>query len=259
MKAAQALVDWLATDPTGAGDADYLIMGDLNSYAREDPVTAITVGPDDTANTPDDYTNLVAKYLGTYAYSYVFDGQAGYLDHAASTSLTGQVTGVAEWHINADEPDVLDYDTTFKPPAQDALYEPNAFRTSDHDPTTVGLDPLNYAFAGFFNPVDPRPTLNSMKSGAAVPVKFSLGGDQGLAILAAGFPLSTKIACDSSEPQDQIEQTVTAGASSLRYDAASGQYIYTWKTDKAWAGTCRRFTLMLADGTSHSADFKFTK
>jgi len=143
--AAQALVDWLATDPTGSGDPDFLIVGDLNSYAQEDPIAAIKSGPDDTPNTADDYVNLIAQYVGPYAYSYVFDGQAGYLDHAlASPSLAAQVTGATEWHINADEPDVLDYDTSFKPPAQDALYEPNAYRTSDHDPLLVGINLLNY-------------------------------------------------------------------------------------------------------------------
>lgn len=139
-KAAQALVDWLATDPTGSGDADFLIMGDLNSYAKEDPIRTIQAGADDTAGTVDDWTNLVARDLGTYAYSYVFDGMAGYLDHAlANASIESQVVGVAEWHINADEPDVLDYDTSFKPPAQEALWEPNGYRTSDHDPVLVGL------------------------------------------------------------------------------------------------------------------------
>jgi predicted extracellular nuclease len=143
--AAQALVDWLATDPTGSGDPDFLVLGDLNSYAQEDPIDAIKVGPDDTAGTADDYTNLISHYLGTYAYSYVFDGQAGYLDHAlASASLFGQTTGATEWHINADEPDVLDYDTSFKPAAQDALYESNAYRSSDHDPVMVGLNLVNY-------------------------------------------------------------------------------------------------------------------
>jgi len=139
--AAQALVDWLATDPTGSGDPDFLIMGDLNSYAQEDPIDAIEAGPDGSAGNADDYRNLVAHYLGPYAYSFVFDGQAGYLDHAlASPHLVGQATGAAEWHINADEPDLLDYDTSFKPPAQDALYEPNAYRSSDHDPLVVGLN-----------------------------------------------------------------------------------------------------------------------
>lgn len=139
--AAQALVDWLATDPTGSGDADFIIMGDLNSYAMEDPIDAVKAGSDDIPGTADDYINLISHFQGTYAYSYTFDGQAGYLDHAlANASMFRQVTGTADWHINSDEPDVLDYDTTFKPPSQDALYEPNASRSSDHDAVVVGLE-----------------------------------------------------------------------------------------------------------------------
>jgi predicted extracellular nuclease len=139
--AAEALVDWLATDPTGSGDPDFLIAGDLNSYAKEDTLDEIKQGADDVAGSTDDWTNLIERFIGTYAYSYVFDGMAGYLDHAlANATLNGQVTGAAEWHINADEPDVLDYDTSFKPGAQEALYEPNQYRTSDHDPVLVGLD-----------------------------------------------------------------------------------------------------------------------
>lgn len=138
--AAQALVDWLATDPTGSGDPDFLIMGDLNSYAQEDPIDAVRAGPDDMPGTGDDYTNLIAAYQGAFAYSYVFDGQLGYLDHAlANPTMAGQVTGAADWHINADEPDLLDYDTTFKPPEQEAIFEPNGYRSSDHDPVVVGL------------------------------------------------------------------------------------------------------------------------
>jgi len=138
--AAQALVDWLATDPTGSGDPDFLIMGDLNSYAQEDPIDAVKAGADDTASTTDDYTNLIYDYQGAFAYSFTFDGQAGYLDHAlANGSMVAQVSGAADWHINSDEPDVLDYDTSFKPAAQDALYEPNAYRSSDHDSLVVGL------------------------------------------------------------------------------------------------------------------------
>ena len=140
--AAEALVDWLATDPTGSGDPDFIIMGDLNSYAMEDTIDEIKAGSDDIAGTSDDFTNLINHFQGTYAYSYTFDGQAGYLDHAlANASLLPQVTGTTDWHINSDEPDVLDYDTSFKPAAQDALYEVNAYRTSDHDAVVVGLIP----------------------------------------------------------------------------------------------------------------------
>ena len=139
--AAKALVDWLATDPTGSGDPDFLIMGDLNSYAKEDPIDAIKLGADDTASTSDDYVNLIFQFEGLYAYSYTFEAQAGYLDHAlAINSLASQVTGATEWHINSDEPDVVDYDTSFKPPAQEALYEDNPYRSSDHDAALIGLN-----------------------------------------------------------------------------------------------------------------------
>ena len=129
--AAEALVDWLASDPTGSGDSDFLIVGDLNSYDKEDPIDAILAGG---------YTDLVAQFVGEDAYSYVFDGQTGYLDYQlASSSLTPQVTGATVWHINADEADLIDYDTSFKGPNQDAIYAPDAYRSSDHDPVIVGL------------------------------------------------------------------------------------------------------------------------
>jgi hypothetical protein len=98
--------------------------------------------------------------------------------------------------------------------------------------------------------------LNVMKAGAAVPIRFSLGGDQGLNILAAGYPKSARITCDT-QVVDTIEQTVTASSSGLAYDTATGQYSYVWKTEKAWAGTCRQFTLRLNDGSDHVANFQF--
>ena len=90
-------------------------------------------------------------------------------------------------------------------------------------------------------------------------MKFSLAGNQGLNIFAAGSPTSQKINCDSSDPIDLIEETVTAGGSSLSYDASSNQYNYVWKSDKAWAGTCRQLSVKLIDGTTHVANFKFLK
>jgi hypothetical protein len=146
--AAQALVDWLATDPTSSSDTDFLILGDLNSYALEDPIDAIKLGPDDTASTADDYSDLVANLLGPLAYSYVYDGQAGYLDHAlASASLGAQVTGITDWHINADEPDIFDYNDTVKDTGEatserkgfDVTDASHPYRTSDHDPVVIGL------------------------------------------------------------------------------------------------------------------------
>ena len=130
--AAVALVNWLAADATGTGEANVLIVGDLNSYDKEDPIDAIVAGG---------YSDLIADALGEYAYSYVFSGQWGYLDYAmANGALQSAVTGTTVWHINADEPDILDYNLDFKQPPQQALYEPNAFRASDHDPVIVGIE-----------------------------------------------------------------------------------------------------------------------
>jgi uncharacterized protein len=131
-KAAETLAAWLATDPTGVGDPDILLLGDYNSYAKETPITTITAAG---------YNNLVESFGGPNAYSYVFDGQWGYLDYAfSSPTLTPQVTGVAEYHINSDEPSVLDYNTNFKSAGQlTTLYGRDEFRVSDHDPVIVGL------------------------------------------------------------------------------------------------------------------------
>ena len=78
-----------------------------------------------------------------------------------------------------------------------------AVQASDHEPQVVSL--LSYKFNGFFPPVDNLPTLNDVKAGQAIPLKFSLSGNKGLNILAAGYPQSTKIACDTSVSQDDIE------------------------------------------------------
>lgn len=130
--AANALASWLASDPTSSGDTDSLIIGDLNSYAMEDPIDALKSAG---------YQDLIATYQGVGraegAYSYVFQGEWGYLDHGlASESLVSQVTGADFWHINADEPPALDYQDWNLPANQTT----DEFRSSDHDPVVVGLD-----------------------------------------------------------------------------------------------------------------------
>lgn len=99
--------------------------------------------------------------------------------------------------------------------------------------------------------------MNKVKAGAAIPVKFGLDGNQGLAIFAPGYPKSQPIACDAAASVDGIEQTVTAGASSLSYDAPTDRYTYVWKTQKVWAKTCQRLVLKSNDGTFHRASFTF--
>ena len=116
-----------------------------------------------------------------------------------------------------------------------------------------------FDFRGFFRPVDNAPTLNVVKAGSGIPVKFSLSGDQGLDVFAAGHPVSYGVDCNTSAPLDTVEQTVTAGGSSLSYDVLADQYVYVWKSDKAWAGTCRRLDVTLTDGTRHVVHFKFAR
>lgn len=128
-EAAAELADWIASNPTGTASTDNaLLLGDLNSYAREDPVQALEGAG---------MTNLAGQYLGDEAYSYVYDGQRGTLDYGmASAGLLDNVTGVAEWHINADEPDLFSYSSAFNDPS---FYNADPFAVSDHDPLLVGM------------------------------------------------------------------------------------------------------------------------
>ncbi|MGH3764914.1 MAG: Ig-like domain repeat protein [Pseudonocardiaceae bacterium] len=145
-----------------AGDPDVLIVGDLNSYAGENPIAAL-----ESAG----YTNLAKSFGGPNAYSYVFDGQWGYLDYVmASGSLLPQVTGAGDAHHNADEPSVLDYNTNFKSASQiESLYAPDRFRTSDHDPVLAGLN---------VSPTPtPRATTTTVRLNVVlVPLPLGLGG-----------------------------------------------------------------------------------
>ncbi len=116
-----------------------------------------------------------------------------------------------------------------------------------------------FNWSGFFAPVDNLPVVNLVKAGQAIPLKFSLGGDKGLAILADGYPVSEPVACGTDESLGEIEGIDTAGSSSLAYDPLTNSYILVWKTDDTWSDSCRRLTLKLVDGTTVQLDFKFKK
>ncbi|MGH8947134.1 MAG: ExeM/NucH family extracellular endonuclease [Acidimicrobiia bacterium] len=126
---AEALLDFI--DVLDDDSSGVLAIGDFNSYAMEDPIKTLEAGG---------LTDLVGWRFGDEAYTFVFDGQLGTLDYILSTrSMRNYVDEVMVFHINADEPDILDYDMTFKKDAQDDLYEPIPYRVSDHDPVIVGL------------------------------------------------------------------------------------------------------------------------
>lgn len=103
-------------------DNDVLIMGDLNAYAKEDPIRKFTDAG---------MYDLHRYFHADSSYSYVFGEQAGYLDHAiANQALINQVTGMGAWHVNSDESDEYTYDKS---------NDQTVFRYSDHDPLLVGL------------------------------------------------------------------------------------------------------------------------
>ena len=112
----------------------------MNAYDKEDPIDIIKAGADATPGTGDDFVDMIHEILGEAAYSYLFDGKIGYLDYAlANTTLAEYVADVTIWHINADEADLINYDMSYKKDAQDAIYAPDEYRASDHDPVIITL------------------------------------------------------------------------------------------------------------------------
>ncbi|MDP3820857.1 MAG: ExeM/NucH family extracellular endonuclease [Burkholderiales bacterium] len=132
---AQALRSFITAVQAASGSNDVLVLGDLNAYAQEDPVFELTSAG---------FVDLIGRF-NSFGYSYVFNGAAGRLDHALATpTLSAKTSAATEWHINADEPSVIDYNTEFKQPACATCgpdyYSATPFRSSDHDPVLVGLN-----------------------------------------------------------------------------------------------------------------------
>ncbi|HJE90831.1 MAG TPA: endonuclease/exonuclease/phosphatase family protein, partial [Dietzia timorensis] len=176
VKGAKALANWINTDEDLSRSGRTLVIGDLNSYAKEDPIATL----EDAG-----LENMVAKFGGGDAYSYVFDGQTGYLDHALATAkLAGEIEGVVDWHNNSDEPDINDYNLDFG--RSPAYFEDNPYRASDHDPVIIGFTPGGKGAPGDGGddsdddgepqPSGPLGSLGSIGSGsAALLERFGLG------------------------------------------------------------------------------------
>jgi uncharacterized protein len=124
---AQALNSFVSKLQT-QGETDVLTMGDFNSYLNEAPTGAM-----ENAG----FESLLKRMSANDRYTYVFGGETGALDHGyASQTMRSQVSSVGVWHINADEPPVIDYNTEFKP---DDRYAATPYRASDHDPIILGI------------------------------------------------------------------------------------------------------------------------
>lgn len=133
VEAARALSDWLDAEKTLWGDEDVLIVGDLNSYAFEDPIRLLGERGYPRIESNDDPDN---------DYSFVYNGYSGSLDHVlASPSMRLQIEAVQTWHINADELQQFDYNIDQRSKTERALYQADPYRSSDHDPIIVGINP----------------------------------------------------------------------------------------------------------------------
>lgn len=231
---------------------------DTTTLGTKDFTVTATDNAGNTASTTVTYT-VVDKTAPTIAITAPTDNQsiAQGTPTTAAYSCQDETGGSGVALCNGSVPSGQPIDTatagtkTFTVTATDVA---GNTRTLTHTYIVTGP---TFAFTGFFQPVDNQPTLNTVNAGRAIPVKFGLGGNQGLDVIAAGYPTVTQINCATGVASDEIEQTSTAGSSSLSYDTASGQYTYTWKTTATWANSCRRLTLRFTDGTQRAADFKF--
>ncbi len=162
-----------------------LLVGDFNSYAKEDPIRVLTdynpatserkiVSASHTFIGEQSYEQLGREVTRSYglidlnvkfnkekAISYSYDGELGTLDYAlANPALASKVAGVADWHINSFESSLFEYGSQY---TGSLLKSDNPFSASDHDPIIVDL---------------------RLESDATKPDTSSGGGALGLGLLA---------------------------------------------------------------------------
>jgi hypothetical protein len=231
---AQITVDTLKTKvilPIVGGSAAALATGALPDATGPvitigAPVAAVGAGPGQPGNYP-----LASNQLASYSCSDVNSGTDSCVGPVASGSAFD--TSTVGSH-------------TFTVNAADLIGN-----TSSASRTYNVYWP---GWSGFSKPIDNVKT-NDANAGSSIPLKFSLGGDMGLAIFAAGNPQSRPVSCQTSNPSGPAVPTGTSVGSTLTF--ANGQYTYAWKTDTTWKGTCRQLVVTLKDNTVHTALFRF--
>ncbi|MFC4639493.1 ExeM/NucH family extracellular endonuclease [Deinococcus hohokamensis] len=234
--AATAIVNWLATNPTGIVEDDRILLGDYNAYAMEEPLTILAAGG---------YGNLFDKNV----YSYQFDGQWGSLDQAlASSSLQAQVAGQTKWHINADEPTVLDYNLEFKTAGQvSSFYAPDPFRSSDHDPILVGMNltaqtpiVVNQSSTS----LTPAGASGNVNLGSTATQTFTTSSTN----VSSDLAVSTQLSKTDGAPAE-TNPVVTAPATA----AANGTFDVSLATTSSTTPGAYRVTVNTASGTASAS------
>ncbi|MGD9588971.1 MAG: PxKF domain-containing protein [Pyrinomonadaceae bacterium] len=228
--------DYANHTDAGTANASYTYAESANHLGSNDSEN-FTIDKAGLNVTPDAQQILIGSPDPTFTFSYsgfVNSEGSGVVDTAPTCGVTGVHTGVGSYTITCSGGVDNNYSFTYGTATLKVVYN----------------------FNGFFNPID-NVNQNNVKAGQGIPVKFSLNGNFGLNILAAGYPVSYQVPCAGTGDNGEEIPTVTAGNSSLSYDAAVDQYNYVWKTNKSWQGTCRVLLVRLNDGSSHTASFRF--
>ncbi|HEY0590542.1 MAG TPA: M36 family metallopeptidase, partial [Thermoanaerobaculia bacterium] len=139
--------------------------------------------------------------------------------------------------------------------------------TTSRGDNTEAFDTHPACRATYLDNVLPSPAINVVKVGSTVPLNFSVAGATGLDILAENSPYSRQVECSTLRTIDPNATFITPrpypvpmqspGGSGLQYDAKDARYTFPWKTDPAWAGSCREAVLTRKDGVQHRAYFFF--
>jgi hypothetical protein len=242
------------------GNAEYLGSNDASDFTVNKDSTTLSVTPASASVFTNQTTPFVAvvrdssgRALGGKSVFFIVHNST----HTFATSVIADFQGNAALGVVPLPAGSYTVDAYFN---GNIPLNPSISLSDDYyeSSTRLGssLELKRFAFTGFFDPVKNPPIINEMSAGRSVPLKFSLGGDQGLAVLAAGFPRSRQIQCNTLNPVDSVEGT-TLGSNSFTYDPVTGIYTYIWKTEKSWAGTCRQVSVQFIDGQTYLLNFMF--
>ena len=140
--------------------------------------------------------------------------------------------------------------------------------TTNRDDNQEAFDTHPDCHEGFFGGIADEPSLNVVNGGANRDMVFTLGGNQGLDILASDSPYSRQVDCTTLRTIDPSSPFITPrpipvpaespGNEGLTYDPVEDVYTFQWKTLRDWNGSCREFVLTRKDGVQHRAYFRFS-
>ncbi|MHC3000397.1 hypothetical protein OB08_15130 [Microbacterium sp. HJ5] len=248
---------------------DFLVTTPPNAVTQSTPAgvaTGFDLGPTDAtvtlpAGSTGGTTTATVSGTGPAADGFQLAGDPPLYYHLSTTaSFTGSATVCFDYdtaNLPGDPPRLYHFDTALN--RWDDITTTRVpgrvcGATTSFSPFALGYGD-EFDFTGFFDPVS-MTGPNVAKAGQAVPVSFSLDGDQGLEVVtSARFVVEGTVA----NPVGELLDAATAGHSGLQYDAVTDRYTYVWKTDKAWAKKTGQFVLTLSDGTTHAFEVSFKK